>query len=152
MSMSTLLKVAGGVGVVGLGASIWMERKVQNMYRQQGFYQKSVLLLQNYTPAAQFLGKPIFSGRVYVGDKALLNVEDYTAKLVVPVVGSIDEGLLYIQASRENKETEWTIDQLDLEIKSSQQKWTFYQRGINEAPAVERENQVSSTFLDKSQS
>ncbi|GFO05474.1 cytochrome c oxidase assembly protein 1-like protein [Plakobranchus ocellatus] len=133
MSLPTLLKVAGGVGVVGLGASIWMEQKQQSSYRQQGFYQKSVRLLQDYHPAAQFLGKPIFSGRVTIGDRNLLNVDDFSAKLVIPVVGPLDKGSLYVQASREDKMAEWNIDQLDLEIKSSKQKWTFYQRKTDAA-------------------
>ncbi|RUS71617.1 hypothetical protein EGW08_020628 [Elysia chlorotica] len=143
MSLSTLLKVAGGIGVVGLGASIWMERRMQSSYRQQGFYQESVRLLQNYTPAAQFLGKPIFSGRVKIGDKTMLNVEDFSAKLVIPVVGSVDKGSLHVLASREDKESQWTIDQLDIEIKSSNQKWTFYQKEINGAPqpCVSREGE-----------
>ncbi|KAK3764429.1 hypothetical protein RRG08_040025 [Elysia crispata] len=155
MSLSTLLKVAGGIGVLGLGASIWMERKMQSSYRQQGFYQKSVLLLRNYTPASEFLGKPIFSGRVKIGDKTMLNVENFSAKLVIPVVGSKDKGALHVLASREDKESEWTIDQLDLEIKSSNQKWTFYRRKTSETPQAyqsEGEKLVFEPHLDKSQS
>ncbi|KAH9508569.1 cytochrome oxidase assembly protein 1 [Bulinus truncatus] len=107
-----------------------MENRIQNNFRQQDYYTKPILMLQSYEPASQFLGRPIYSGKLTLSDTDKLYVDGLTAKLEIPLKGSKDKGTLYVLASREKLGDGWNIDQLDLQICSTQQKWKFYDRNI----------------------
>ncbi|KAH9508573.1 Ankyrin repeat and LEM domain-containing protein 1, partial [Bulinus truncatus] len=74
------LKVAIVGGVITLGAAIWMENRIQNNFRQQDYYTKPILMLQSYEPASQFLGRPIYSGKLTLSDTDKLSVDGLTAK------------------------------------------------------------------------
>ncbi|CAL1548740.1 unnamed protein product [Lymnaea stagnalis] len=129
-SLNKLIKVALVGGVVVLGATTWMESKLQSNFRKQGYYTKAVKLLHNYEPASQFLGHPLYSGKVHLADESKLKVEGTTAKLEIPLKGSKGKGALHVLASREKLGDEWTVDQLDLEVFSSKQRWKFYDRQL----------------------
>ncbi|XP_005093177.1 cytochrome c oxidase assembly factor 1 homolog [Aplysia californica] len=128
---SPLFKVAMFGGVAVIGATTWMESRMQSQFRQQDFYQKPLLMLHKYKPAEQFFGRPIYGGRLSLGDESKLKVDEFTAKLSIPVVGPKDKGVLYVAASRESREKDWNIDVLDLEITRTKQRWKFYDRTLD---------------------
>ncbi|BFZ19346.1 hypothetical protein BsWGS_22385 [Bradybaena similaris] len=130
---SPLTKVALCTGVFVTGAITWMENRLQNNFRKQDYYQEPLAILHRYEPAAQFLGRPIYGGRVDLSDDSKFKVELVKAKVTIPLKGPKGKGILHVLASRQTLADKWNIDLLDLEILNTKQRWTFYDRTRTQA-------------------
>ncbi|XP_064598521.1 cytochrome c oxidase assembly factor 1 homolog [Liolophura sinensis] len=120
-----LTKVAIAGGVVALGGAWYFTQRLQNDIKQQDHYKQSVKLLRDYKPAQEAFGKPIIPLSLDLANKDIY-MDEKEARLVIPLRGPKDKGTLYTWATREKPGLSWNIDQLDLELKSSGRRWTFY--------------------------
>uniref|UniRef100_A0A0B6YXQ7 Uncharacterized protein n=1 Tax=Arion vulgaris TaxID=1028688 RepID=A0A0B6YXQ7_9EUPU len=139
---SPLTKVAVIGGVVVLGAAVWIETRLQMNFRKQDYYQQPLLMLHKYEPASDYLGRPIYGGRVNLNDVNKFKVELVKATLSIPLKGPKGKGILHVLASRDKLGDRWDIDRLDLEISDTHQRWMFYKRDM------ETQNADLSQFTD----
>jgi len=122
---TTLFKVAFGGGVFVVGSCKWMENRMRTNFREQEWYKKGVQMFHQYKPAEDYLGSPVSNGHVNLSKLMVIECE---ANAAIPVKGPKGKGLLWIYASRESIKKSWEIDQLDLEISATEQRWKFYER------------------------
>ncbi|XP_050418156.2 uncharacterized protein LOC126831603 [Patella vulgata] len=118
--------VVVGCGIGALSGAFYYTEKVQGQFRREEFYTKPMKLLRNYEPAKEHLGEPIRSTHIDLGNTTENNIDGLNAKLTIPIKGSKDKGKMYVTASRNEAGESWIINQLDLEIKRTRRKWTFY--------------------------
>ncbi|CAG5119170.1 unnamed protein product [Candidula unifasciata] len=133
MWSSPLTKVAIVTATGVLGATLWIENRLQHNFRKQDYYQKSLALLHKYEPAADFLGRPIYGGKLDLTDDSKFRVELIKATVCIPLKGPKGKGVLHVLASREKLGDRWDIDLLDLEVLNNKQRWTFYDRRLTQA-------------------
>ncbi|XP_048238394.1 uncharacterized protein LOC124142995 [Haliotis rufescens] len=129
---SVLKNIAVFGGVFALGSAYYMTEKIQERFRKEDYYRIPMKMLRQYQPAVEAFGQPIVSKRLDLGDTQHNRVDGLNASLLIPVKGPKDKGSLYIQASRLSGKDSWAVDQLDLELKSTGQRWTFYQKPVED--------------------
>ncbi|XP_014780763.1 uncharacterized protein LOC106876657 [Octopus bimaculoides] len=117
-------------GFISIGGAGYFTTKLKYKFKQADYFIESVSLLRNYTPIEKYLGQPIVVKSIDLGDTENNVVGALGAKIAIPVCGPKDKGILYCWATRENTDERWLVDKLEIEIKKTKQRWTFYERPI----------------------
>jgi len=124
VSNATLKKVAVLGGIVAISGASFFNWRIQDNFRNQPYYQRSVELLNGYPPAVALLGPPIRTRRLNLGDTDTTFSTGLIARLAIPISGKKQRGTLHCWASRISANDRWNVDKLDLEINNM--TWTFY--------------------------
>jgi len=124
VSISTLAKVAVVGGFVSIASASYFTWKIQDNFKKEPYYIRSMELLNGYPPAVSILGAPIETRRLDLGSTSPTFSTGLAARLAIPVSGKKQRGTLHCWASRVNASDSWNVDKLDLEVNSM--TWTFY--------------------------
>lgn len=132
-SIRTLRNIAIVGGFIALGGAGYFTVKIQNHFRETEYYKKSLVLLRNYAPIENSIGRPIQGSSINLGDFDNNVVDGLNAKIAIPVTGPKGNGTLYCFASRPTLKDSWQINQLDIETQKNNQRWTFYKLPTSES-------------------
>lgn len=96
-------------------ASMYMRCKVENMMFEHALCKSSIDALQQHDKCMDVLGSPLKFKRPNMRN-TFNNATNTDANIAVPVIGSKTAGNLLITAFKEDKEKEWTVKSLELEV------------------------------------
>lgn len=130
-SNMTYIKIAG-IGGIATAVMGYMARgKIQDNVKSATFYKEAMKLVRAHPAAVHLLGEPIKDGRIDVGNNRKNFIEGNRAQFEVPLKGPKQKGTMYILATKEDDDKEWSVNQLELETVNNLNKRLIVKRTSN---------------------
>lgn len=131
ISTNTLLKWAsiGGFATVGMGFAY--EAKVSENIKNIPYCKEALRHLRAHPGAVHLLGEPIKAGKIKMGTGAVNFTKETTSQYQIPVKGPKEKGIMYLWASRPDQKSEWTLESVELGLKSDLKKRLIIKRSPN---------------------
>ncbi|KAJ8930976.1 hypothetical protein NQ314_016173 [Rhamnusium bicolor] len=116
ISNITLVKIGaiGGVATVTMG--LLLEGKIQNNIKATEYYKDALRTLRSHKGAVYLLGEPIKDKGIDIRNENKNYTKQNIASYEVPIVGSKQKGILYFSAERENCDSSWIVNRIELEL------------------------------------
>jgi len=95
-----LLRIAAYIGVIGSSSVLALKWFTDRRVRRSDYYLKATSQLLAYQPTVDLFGPPIYFGNIDFSDKRNINTRS-EVRVLIPVVGSKNRGVLYTKAVRE---------------------------------------------------
>ena len=121
-----LVGVACGVMSTGLCGIAYVRYKERNKIRESDYYKIPMTILRSFAPAVDKLGHPIRERPLDVLFNVGISITPFTARLTVPLQGSLNSGILYSWASRDETYEGWRVERVDLEVQNEAQRLSVF--------------------------
>ena len=121
-----LTGIALGILWTGVSGMVYLRHQERKKILQSDYYKTSMALLRAFTPAVEKLGNPIIERPIDVFFNAGLSITPFTARVTVPLKGSVNSGILYSWSSRDEVNEGWRIERLDLDVKNEPERLTVF--------------------------
>lgn len=128
-----LVKISSMLGVATIGMGLLYETKVSQNIKNTSFCKEALKRLRSHSGAVHLLGEPIKDGKIRLGTGAVNFVTDSTAQYQIPVKGPKEKGILYLWANRENIESEWIVERVELGLKKDPSKRLIIKESPNDS-------------------
>lgn len=118
----TLVKIAalGGMATCTMGL-LWRYKVNENICKTE-YYRDAMKTLRAHKGAIYLLGEPIKDYLLDISDKESNYTTAENAHYQVPVKGPKDKGKLYFWAKKNINDDMWTVNRIELELKSDKSK------------------------------
>jgi len=110
MTISTyrLMQISALGGFSLVGVAKYMQWKTMDKFKKSDIFKLSVSYVENSKPLMQIIGDPIAYGKLDMRDTTKNYTTDEDAKFAVPLKGSKARGTLFIHATRQKLDTDYT--------------------------------------------
>ncbi|KAH7729626.1 Cytochrome oxidase assembly protein 1 [Aphelenchoides avenae] len=116
VSTATLLQIAGGTFIAGTAVIYFGQKRLQSRVRSLPQYKETLAIVKEHQLACSKLGPPIQIGEVDLADRRSNYVAENESKLRIPVTGRIGAGYLNVTARRDDKESKFQTERVELEV------------------------------------
>lgn len=116
LSTATLLQIAGGTFIAGTAVIYFGQKRLQSRVRSLPQYKETLVIVKEHQLACSKLGPPIQIGEVDLADRRSNYVAENESKLRIPVTGRIGAGYLNVTARRDDKESKFQTERVELEV------------------------------------
>jgi hypothetical protein len=114
LSLLDLWGIAGGIGIVGAGSSLFLIKKNRNQVRKEPYYVNAFKTLKQNRAAIELIGEPIYQKSIDFDDTENNCFQTLSTRLKVPFQGLKKSGHLFIWADREDVNNEWILRRLEI--------------------------------------
>ncbi|OQR71410.1 hypothetical protein BIW11_11018 [Tropilaelaps mercedesae] len=112
VSLQHLGQFALCTALVCSGGMLYMQEVLRKKFKEQEYFKESMRVLLENPHVKSILGEPITSGKLCLYDRERFFATPEKAKLVIPVQGSKQKGMVYAWCTRQLPTRDSTVDEI----------------------------------------